>query len=79
METLLVIGLVRHQPQSFTPILRLWDSIFLKERSLHLSKLKFSVEGLDEWIGISGICTETNHYEEKCISIHFRHPRGNRA
>ena len=36
-----------------------------------LSKLKFSVEGLDEWMGISGICRDHN---EKSASIHFRHP-----
>ena len=44
---------------------------FAEGEEFTLSKLKFSVEGLDEWMEISGICRD---YNEKSASIHFRHP-----
>ena len=44
------------------------------DRDITCSKLTFSVEGLDEWLSISGFQTESN-WEEKSHSIHFRLPK----
>ncbi len=44
------------------------------DRDITCSKLTFSVEGLDEWLSISGFQTESN-WEDMSRSIHFRLPK----
>ena len=42
--------------------------------AITLSKFSFSLEGLDEWLSISGLRVEHN-WEEKSASIHFSPPK----
>ena len=44
-----------------------------KKQKITFTKFTFSVEGLDEWLGISGFQTERN-WEDMSRSIHFRPP-----
>ena len=44
-----------------------------EEEKARFSSLKFSVEGLDEWLSVSGIKTEYD-WESKSASINFRPP-----
>ena len=48
-------------------------SIYGDRQDVTFSKINFSVEGLDEWLGISGIHTDYN-WNEKRIFIDFKFP-----
>jgi hypothetical protein len=49
-------------------------AFFTDGEDIAFERVKFSIEGLDEWVGISGI-TVDNNFEEKTGSIHFTPPK----
>ena len=49
-------------------------AIYEDGEDIAFSKISFSVEGLDEWLGISGIQVDHN-WNEKSASIHFDPPK----
>ena len=48
-------------------------AIYEDGQDITFSKIEFSVEGLDEWLGISGI-KHVHNWAEKIVSVHFGCP-----